>query len=177
MGTMDIVNICAHGPHAFRIYDSVSEEATVTLDRTSQTVWIERDKSLIVDNVIQRIADAVNISRDILFLNASSESLQLVHYFGGELYKSHVDYGTDRPHNRYVTFLMYLNDVTEGDNTSFPKADEKCKDENGYFGVQPIKGSIMFFYNMFADGNVEPKTQHYAEPPVDSEKWMTNLWI
>ena len=138
---------------------------------------MERSRSFIVDNVVRRIADIVNIDESLLYLNSSSESLQLVHYFGGELYKAHVDYGTDRPHNRFVTFLMYLSDVGEGGNTSFPRADEKCLDENGYFGVQPIKGSVMFFYNLFPDGNVDVTTQHYAEPPVDSEKWMTNLWI
>jgi len=155
----------------------VSEEALETVDRTSQTVWLERDKSFIVDNVIRRIADVVNVPESILFLNSSSESLQLVHYFGGELYKSHVDYGTDRPHNRYITFLMYLHQVTEGGYTSFPKADAKCRDEKDYFGVEPTKGSVMFFYNLFPDGNVDTTTQHYAEPPVNSEKWMTNLWI
>merc|ERR1719445_1006626 len=156
---------------------TVSEEALETVDRTSQTVWVERSKSFVVDNVVRRIADVVQVPQERLFLNASSESLQLVHYFGGELYKAHVDYGTDRPHNRFITFLMYLSEVSEGGNTSFPKADQKCLDENGYFGVQPTKGSAMFFYNLFPDGNVDTKTQHYAEPPVDSEKWMTNLWI
>eukprot|EP01083_Nonionella_stella_P110247 322429_1 len=197
--TIEITNICAHRPRAFRIFNflsddemehikvlgqfiglkrsTVSEEATVTLDRTSQTVWLERSKSFIIDNIVRRVAHAIQMPHSALFLNASSESLQLVHYFGGELYKSHVDYGTDKPHTRYITFLMYLSDVAEGGNTSFPLADERCKDENGYFGVQPVKGSVMFFYNMFPDGNVDTKTQHYAEPPVDSQKWMTNLWI
>lgn len=197
--TFNILNICAHGPNAFRIFNflsddemehikilgqwlgmkrsTVSEEALETIDRTSQTVWIERSKSFIVDNIIRRIADMIHVDENILYLNSSSESLQLVHYFGGELYKAHVDYGTDRPHNRYITFLMYLHEVTDGGNTSFPKADPKCRDENDYFGVKPEKGSVMFFYNLFPDGNVDTKTQHYAEPPIDSEKWMTNLWI
>jgi len=34
-----------------------------------------------------------------------------------------------------------------------------------------------FFYNLFPDGNVDPSTLHYAEPPIKGEKWMTNLWI
>ena len=197
--TFELINICAHGPVAFRIFNflseaemehikilgqfiglkrsTVSEEALETVDRTSQTVWLERSKSFVIDNIIRRIADVVNVPQKKLYLNQSSESLQLVHYFGGELYKAHVDYGTDRPHNRYITFLMYLHHVEKGGNTSFPKADEKCQDENGYFGNPPTKGSVMFFYNLFPDGNVDPKTQHYAEPPVDCEKWMTNLWI
>ena len=199
--TFEIINICAHGPHAFRIFNFLSDDEmehikvlgqfnglstsmvmvdgkeTTSKYRTSQTTWIERDESFIVDNIIHRIADVVKVPRSKLYVNASAQPLQLVHYFGGEFYKQHWDYGTDAPHTRYITFLMYLNDVTKGGNTSFPRADAKCKDENGYFGVQPIKGSVMFFYNMFPDGNVDSKTLHYAEPPVNAEKWMTNLWI
>ena len=146
-------------------------------DRTSQTVWLSRSRSFIVDNVVRRIADMVKIPQEKLFMNASAESLQLVHYFGGEHYKPHIDHVTERPHCRYITFLMYLNEVGEGGNTSFPKAHESCRDHNGYFGVQPIKGSAVFFYDLLPDGNGDERTQHYAEPPVDSEKWMTNLWI
>ena len=195
----DLINICDQGPNAFRIYNFISDDeiehiknlgmdlgmvrSTVqatearTQDRTSQTVWINRDKSFIVDNIIQRIANMVDIPQEKLFLNASAESLQLVHYHGGELYKAHHDYTVEKPHARYITFLMYLNDVAEGGNTSFPRADESCKNDDGYLGVQPIKGSVAWFYDLLPDGNVDDKTLHYAEPPVDSEKWMTNLWI
>ena len=197
---MGIINICAHGPHAFRIFNflsddemehiinlgkikglkrsTVSEEKTRTLNRTSQTVWIKRDESFIVDNIIRRIADVVRIPQEKLFMNASAENLQLVHYSGNEHYEKHYDFGTSRPHNRYISFLMYLNDVEDGGNTSFPEADTRCKDENGYFGVQPIKGSAVFFYNLLPDGNVGMKTLHQGEPPTNgSEKWIANLWI
>lgn len=88
-----------------------------------------------------------------------------------------MDYEATGPHIQYIMFLMYLNKVHAGGNASFPKAHENCKDQNGYFGVQPIKGSVVFFYDLLPDGNVDEKTHHYTEPPVDSEKWMTNLWI
>ena len=148
------------------------------MDRTSSTVWIERKFSPIIDNVIKRIGDSLHIDHNRLYLNVSAESLQLVHYHAGELYKPHWDYGTDAPNNRFITFLMYLNDVNEGGNTSFPNAIENCTDETDYFGVRPIKASAAWFYDLFADGNVDESTLHYAEPPGNnSEKWMTNLWI
>ena len=59
---------------------------------------------------------------------------------------------------------MYLNDVKEGGHTSFPLASKECKDDKGYFGVKPTKGSVAWFYNLEKDGNVDPNTQHYAEP-------------
>ena len=139
---------------------------------------MDRDNSIVIDTIVKRIANAIQIEESKLFLNGSSESLQLVHYETGQLYKSHVDYGTDRPNNRFITFLLYLNTPSKGGNTSFPLADVKCKDHNGYFGKNPGKGNAVFFYDLFADGNVDPLTQHYAEPPENnSEKWMSNLWV
>merc|ERR1712096_44545 len=130
----------------------------VNSERTSQTTWIKRDDSFIVDNIIRRIADVIKIPQEILYMNASSESLQLVHYFGGEWYRMHFDYETNKPQTRYITFLMYLSEVNEGGNTTFIQPDDRCKDENGYFGVEPIKGSAAFFYNLLPDGNADPKT-------------------
>ena len=100
-----------------------------------------------------------------------------MHYQTGQLYKAHHDYGTDKPNNRFITFLMYLNSPEPGTgNTSFPNAHKSCLNEKGYFGLNPGKGNALFFYDLFADGNVDPSTLHYAEPP-QGEKWMTNMWI
>jgi len=148
-----------------------------TVDRTSQTVWLERKDSELVNNIIRRISNVTRIDERLLYLNESSEELQLVHYFSGELYKSHVDWERGS-NNRYVTFLMYLNDVKNGGETSFPIADKSCKNDKGWFGAKPIKGSALMFYNLFKDGNVDQLAQHFAQPPNDdSEKWMTNTWI
>ena len=134
--------------------------------------------SPIVDNIVKRVSNAVGINENLLYINGSSESLQFVHYLEGELYRPHVDYGTDLPNNRFITFLMYLNSVENGGNTSFPNADKSCKDESDYFGVKPVKGTAAWFYDLFEDGNVDPKSLHFAEPPTNgSQKFMTNLWI
>ena len=70
-----------------------------------------------------------------MFCCTSSESLQLVHYGVGEEYRPHHDYGVDRPNNRYITFLMYLNDPEEGGETSFPDADQTCREKNNITGT------------------------------------------
>ena len=157
---------------------TVSESAIKTLDRTSSTVWLERKFSPIIDSIVKRIGNVLGIDENLLHLNTSSESLQFVHYLEGELYRPHVDYGTDLPNNRFITFLMYLNNVETGGNTSFPEASQECKGESGYFGVRPKKGSAAWFYDLFPDGNVDSLTLHFAEPPTNgSQKFMTNLWI
>jgi prolyl 4-hydroxylase len=158
---------------------TVAQSAIVTTDRTSSTAWVERDESSVIDDIVKRIGHAVKMDPSRLFTNSSSETLQLVHYSGGELYKSHYDYNTHTGNSRFITFLMYLNTPGQGGgNTSFPKAAEQCLDNNGYFGAAPQKGQALFFYNLFEDGNVDDLTLHFAEPPVNgTEKWMTNLWI
>jgi len=157
---------------------TITESALQSIDRTSSTVWIERDHSPIIDEINRRIANLIRVDQRLLFLNASAESLQLVYYNSGDLYKPHHDYGTDSPNNRFITFLMYLNTPAYGGNTSFPDAHSSCRDHNGYFGIRPKQGSGIFFYDLHPDGNVDESTLHYAEPPTnDSIKWMTNLWI
>eukprot|EP01084_Bolivina_argentea_P293117 504094_1 len=173
---------CEHlisiGMHSPMMRSTVGETKLTNTHRTSSHIWVIRDLSTIVDNVINRIGDMVGIDGDVLHSNKSSEDLQLVHYNEGEYYHEHHDYGTDQENNRYITVLMYLNDVKYGGNTSFPIASDECKDHNGYFGVKPIKNSAVVFYDMLMDANVDPLSKHEAEPPVNgSDKWMTNLWI
>jgi prolyl 4-hydroxylase len=157
---------------------TVTESALLTQDRTSATIWVERDYSPIVDEINRRIADIMHIDERALFINASAESLQLVHYRPGDLYLPHFDYGTESAKTRSITFLMYLNTPQYGGNTSFPNADDSCKNELGYFGIRPKEGSAAFFYNMHPDGNVDPTTRHFGEPPLNNSiKWMTNVWI
>ncbi len=73
--------------------------------------------------------------------DTSSEACQLVHYGEGQFYRAHHDYGTSRPYwpnKRFLTFLMYLNSPEKGRETSFTRAKEECKDENGWFGAGAV---------------------------------------
>lgn len=135
--------------------------------------------SLIVANIVQRIGDIVNINHKKMFV---STELRTTHYFPGGFYIPHVDYQVKQPksaNQRYITFLMYLSDldVQQGGNTSFTNAHDSCTDQNGYLGVQPIKGSAVFFYNLIPDGNIDKQSIHSGEMTVDSEKWVSNLGI
>ncbi len=161
---------------------TVGSEALHIADRTSETTWLVREMSPIIDDIHARIADVARIDARLIYSNTSSESLQLVHYNEGQLYKPHWDYDTENqfywPNLRFLTFLNYLNDVKEGGNTSFPRCARRCADSKRYFGGNPGKGNSVFFYGLLEDGNVDENSLHYAEPPLNgSEKWMSNLWI
>jgi len=139
--------------------------------RSSTTTWLDR-KHDVVDNVIRRIADIVGIPEDVLHNGRSAESLQVVHYLPGQHYNNHIDYNTIQHKNRFVTFLIYLNDVEEGGETGFLKAASGCPES-----VHPGAGRGLWFYNLLPDGNVDAHTMHTGRYVLSGEKWLCNLWI
>jgi len=139
--------------------------------RSSSTAWLNRNHK-VVDDVIRRIADIVGIPEDVLYLNKSSESLQVVHYLPGQHYNNHVDYGTEEYKNRFITFLLYLNDVEKGGDTGFIKASGECPKN-----LHPGAGKGLWFYDLLPDGNVDAHTMHTGRYVEAGEKWLCNLWI
>ncbi len=85
---------------------------------------------------------------------------------------------------------MYFNDVEEGGETIFPRADEfeaiwdynhsQC--ERG-LKVTPEKGSLVMFYNLKTEGHMlalgdvfEPRSLHAGCDVVRGVKWASNKW-
>ena len=62
----------------------------------------------------------------------------------------------------------------EGGETSFPRwvngeSFHKLK-------VAPEAGKAVLFYSQLPDGNMDDFSQHAAEPIIEGEKWLINLW-
>ncbi|KAL7544259.1 hypothetical protein ACHAWF_007638 [Thalassiosira exigua] len=149
--------------------------------RTSLNTWIYR-----------RVADVLQVDEALLrkrspeehphlkTRSSIAEQLQLVHYDVGQEYTAHHDFGYNRMNDKYqpsrsINMLLYLNDVEEGGETSFPRwlnAETK-----GPLNVKPEKGKAVLFYMLLPDGNSDDLTQHAALPVIKGEKWMSNLWI
>ncbi|KAG1660314.1 Prolyl 4-hydroxylase subunit alpha-2 [Nymphon striatum] len=64
--------------------------------------------------------------------------------------------------DRLATMLFYLNDVKAGGYTVFPVLK---------IGVQPKKGSALFWYNLKKSGDGDPQTVHAACPILSGTKW------
>ena len=109
----------------------------------------------------------------------SAEKPQVVSYGTGGHYEPHVDYfGTlaDSKWNdlyanygdRMATLLLYLNAVKSGGATVFP-----------HLGISlwPQKGSAVFWYNLFQNGEGDDLTEHAACPVLTGSKWVSNFWI
>eukprot|EP00536_Pseudo-nitzschia_multiseries_P001058 jgi/Psemu1/294264/fgenesh1_pm.13_\ len=66
---------------------------------------------------------------------------------------------------RTVTVLIYLNDVTSGGHTAFPRLP-----------VRPTKGTALVFFPATVDGHLDPRALHAALPAVDT-KFVSQIWI
>ena len=78
--------------------------------RTSQTAWVRRTSSPMLDRIVRRVADLVKIPEKVLTMNKASEEIQLVHYNVGQFYNSHHDWSIEDYPSRYLTLLFYLTD-------------------------------------------------------------------
>jgi prolyl 4-hydroxylase len=70
---------------------------------------------------------------------------------------------------RLATFLIYLNTVTAGGETSFPEIDAS---------MSPVRGRAVLFHNCFP-GTIlrDPRSDHHAMPVLEGEKWALPLWF
>jgi prolyl 4-hydroxylase len=170
----------------------------ISSTRTSRTTWLSRETDTILNTIYLRAADVLDINEALLRQrndhddpiysqqldhpsdnNRINEDLQIVHYDIGEQYTAHHDFSFpksyDQTHTRSINLCLYLNNVTKGGETSFPRW------RNGHtstsLNVQPIKGKAVIFYMITPDGNLDDLTQHAALPVIEGEKYFANLWI
>lgn len=168
-----------------------SDRRSDSKTRTSKNSWVDRNRSPIIDSIYRRAADLMQIDEallrrrdkgerpDIDHLGTSAEHLQLVHYDVSEQYTAHHDFSYPSTHRteqpvRFATLLLYLNEGMRGGETSFPRwvnAETSKK-----LSVVPEIGKAVLFYSMMPDGNMDDLSQHAAEPVIDGEKWLINLW-
>ncbi|KAL1521325.1 hypothetical protein AB1Y20_020992 [Prymnesium parvum] len=166
---------------------------SVTRVRTSTTAMLggSRDGA-VVSRIRQRIARFSGYPVDHI------EPLQVVRYEQGQKYEGHHDffdvcdledkvssgrrrvqmeYASDGdrgvPRRSKVTFLIYLNDMPEGETgggTGFPELNIE---------VAPQQGSAIAFNDCFDNGHEDGRSLHQAQPPVlpGTVKMAINAWI
>lgn len=99
-----------------------------------------------------------------------AEPLGVLRYGPGQEYRPHYDYYSDDRHEaqRVSTVFVYLNDVTEGGGTDFPRLGVR---------VGPERGKAVKFLNCDAAGKPNPETLHAGLPVIRGEKWLATLWF
>ncbi|KII74334.1 Transmembrane prolyl 4-hydroxylase [Thelohanellus kitauei] len=188
-------------------------------DRYSEQVWlsVHRQDDKIFSKLMQRLEIATGLHKEILY---GTEPIQVVRYLSHGHYHAHFDSqnqssfpnfpcchtlsgGTAENCRicRYMTALVYLNDVPKGGETSFPVADDpnytheeflkRTKGDmynlsqycyNGSLVVSPKRGRLVMWYNHHVNedgllGILDPYSLHGGCDVIEGEKWIANNWI
>ncbi|XDV44885.1 hypothetical protein PO909_013103, partial [Leuciscus waleckii] len=153
------------------VHDPQTGKLTTAQYRVSKSAWLAAYEHPVVDHINQRIEDITGL--DV----KTAEELQVANYGVGGQYEPHFDFGRkDEPDafkelgtgNRIATWLFYMSDVSAGGATVFPEVGA---------AVKPMKGTAVFWYNLFPSGEGDYSTRHAACPVLVGNKWVSNKWI
>ncbi|XP_056325429.1 prolyl 4-hydroxylase subunit alpha-1a isoform X3 [Danio aesculapii] len=153
------------------VHDPQTGKLTTAQYRVSKSAWLAAYEHPIVDRINQRIEDITGLNVK------TAEELQVANYGVGGQYEPHFDFGRkDEPDafkelgtgNRIATWLFYMSDVAAGGATVFPEVGA---------AVKPLKGTAVFWYNLFPSGEGDYSTRHAACPVLVGNKWVSNKWI
>ncbi|CAL4204170.1 unnamed protein product, partial [Meganyctiphanes norvegica] len=155
---------------------------TVSNTRTSKVAWLDDYVIPLFQRISKRVSLLTGLSLDIQQDHA--EYLQVSNYGVGGHYNPHHDYllvdktEYELKHNinprelrmgdRIATFMFYLNDVSLGGATAFPRLGA---------AAWPSKGSAVFWHNLKKSGAGDTRTLHGACPVLHGTKWVSNKWI
>lgn len=154
-----------------KIYNGASDDLVTKNNRDSKQAWLYDS-----DDFIKSLSDKVKEYTKTH--NKHSEEFQVVNYQEGGFFNPHYD-ACDGDGNycqkmdgnfgpRYLTVLIYLNNVEEGGETIFPNINKS---------VKPEKGKAVIFQNVNEKGHIISQSYHGGEPVKKGEKWICNKWI
>ncbi|XP_072027748.1 transmembrane prolyl 4-hydroxylase-like [Amphiura filiformis] len=178
--------------------------------RYSEQTWVYPDR--VQDHVVDAFQDRIaKLSRLPQPLIDKFSFFQVVRYGKHGHYNAHHDSGNSTELQcchlsstkncricRFMTIMVYLNEVEEGGETAFPIANNETYDDHTFrssgqvnlnnncakanFSVTPSPGKSVFWYNHFINedgwlGNIDPYTWHGGCPVTKGSKWIMNRWI
>lgn len=136
--------------------------------RTSQTHYLKKSQDNIIKSIEKRVSLTVKKPIECI------ESLQVVKYEPGQEFKEHHDWFRDdyrktiKNNQRQYTFFVYLNNISNGGITRFPKLNLSFK---------PQKGTALFWTNCIKHDLCYENNLHQGEPPQNEIKYGLNIWI
>jgi prolyl 4-hydroxylase len=144
----------------------------VIRNRTSEGIWYQRGEDPFIEKLDRRIASLMNWPVE------NGEGLQILHYGTTGEYRAHFDYfPPDQPGSavhtakggqRVATLVVYLNDVPDGGETTFPEAG---------MSVAAKQGGAVYFRYMNGQRQLDPLTLHAGAPVLAGDKWIMTKWM
>ncbi|WP_214626485.1 2OG-Fe(II) oxygenase [Paenibacillus agaridevorans] len=151
---------------ASRLKKSKLANKEVSQIRTSSGMFFDENESPLITIIENRISSLMHVPI------VHAEGLQVLKYEPGQEFKEHYDFfGSNNPssdNNRMSTLIIYLNDVEEGGETTFPSLE---------ITVKPVKGSAVYFEYFYSNQALNELTLHSGKPVIRGEKWVTTQWM
>lgn len=161
--------------HRLKRSGTVNEEtgeADIIPARTSEGTWFKPCEDEFIERIDKRIASLMNWPLE------NGEGLQVLHYNVGGEYRAHFDYFAPdqkgsaahlvRGGQRVSTLVVYLNDVPQGGETTFPSAG---------ISVAAKRGSAVYFRYMNGFGQLDRLSLHAGAPVITGDKWVMTKWM
>ncbi|SAL20143.1 2OG-Fe(II) oxygenase superfamily protein [Caballeronia arvi] len=150
--------------------DSGSE---VLIDaRKSEGAFVNGSTDALVATIDRRLAELVQQPVE------NGEDLHILRYDEGGEYRPHFDYFPEeqagskhhmlRGGQRVATLILYLNEVEQGGDTTFPDIG---------LTIHPRRGAALYFEYVNELGQTDPRTLHAGTPVERGEKWIATKWI
>ena len=146
-------------------------EITIS-ERNSEGAFVNGSTDALVATIDRRIAEMVGQPLE------NGEDLHILRYGVGGEYRPHYDYFPEeqagskhhmqRGGQRVATVILYLNEVEQGGDTTFPEAG---------LAIHPRRGSALYFEYLNELGQTDPRTLHAGTPVERGEKWIATKWI
>lgn len=154
------------------IVDPITGREEIIRDRSSSGTFFNINENAFIASLDQRVSQLMQLPVE------NGEGLQILNYQVGGEYKPHFDFfpPTDAgsAHHlsmggqRVSTLVIYLNEPTQGGETSFPEVG---------LSVVPKKGSAVYFEYTNPQGQVDRLSLHAGEPVRSGEKWIATKWM
>jgi prolyl 4-hydroxylase len=154
------------------VADARTGKHVVTAHRTSLGMFFRPMENDVVARLDRRFSEMAGLPVE------NGEGLQILNYAAGAQFPPHFDFlqpsnkanqeSIARSGQRVSTLIVYLNDVEDGGETSFPRAG---------WTVFPRQGSAVYFEYCNSRGQVDPRTLHAGRPVLRGEKWIATKWM
>ncbi len=146
-----------------------SEGNYFTVQRTSSTCYFKNN-----DEIVKNID--LKISKELDIDTKFGEPIQGQLYQVGQEFTDHNDFFQADTYDKYCsesgnrtwTLMIYLNDVTKGGSTDFPRKG---------ISIKPKKGKAVFWNNLLSDGRPDDSMLHAGRPILEGEKFIITKWF
>ncbi|RED61915.1 MULTISPECIES: 2OG-Fe(II) oxygenase [Cohnella] len=145
-------------------------EDMIVEERTSWGTFFQVNEDAFISRLDRRISEIMCRPAE------NGEGLQILNYQVGAEYKPHFDYFEGAELDNYLgsggqrvsTLVLYLNDVGDGGETTFPEVG---------LSVAPRKGSAVYFEYGNELGQLDRLSLHGGAPVKAGEKWIATKWM